>query len=140
MNGFSDIPRKAGRAVHFLLLGGELLLATCRAAWTVRYVAFKDYGPRLKSQSGNAEAPVQFSRDVRRVMHLMSLMLPKRSNCLICGIAAKSAFSRRNWASELSFGVDPAEEALVAHAWLVAGPVIVTGRAERGKYREVARF
>ena len=110
------------------------------ASWTVRFVPFKHYSAGLKNDSLAQPPPVQLARDIRRIINRVSFMLAERSKCLICGIAAKRALKRRGFSSELSFGVNPTATPMVAHAWLVAGSVVVTGRGEKGKFEEVLRL
>ena len=140
MNVASEIIRKSIRIVRLTFLGLELLVQIACAAWTVRFVPFKHYSAGLKNDPVAKTAPVQLARDIRRIINLVSFILAERSKCLICGIAAKRALARRDYKSELSFGVNPNATPMVAHAWLIAGSVVVTGRAERGKFEEVVRF
>ncbi|WP_422248844.1 lasso peptide biosynthesis B2 protein [Sphingorhabdus sp.] len=135
-----DRVRKGKRGIHFLLLGAELCVQLGKAAWTVRFVPFKDYGRQLKDIADSNPPPLQLARDIRRIVNLVSPILPERSNCLICGIAAKRMFARRGYGSELSFGVDPAATPMVAHAWLVAASIVVTGKSGRAKFSEVVRL
>lgn len=136
----SEFLRISIRIIRLVFLGIELLAQITFAAWTVRFVPFKHYSTRLKNSFLVQSPPVQLARDIRRIIDLISPALPKRSKCLICGIAAKRALARRGYGSVLSFGVNSAATMMLAHAWLVAGSVIVTGRGERGKYEEVVRF
>ncbi len=140
MNGQPEILRKSIRIIRLIFLGLELLVQIALAAWTVRFVTFKRYSAGLKNDPLALTPPVQLARDIRRIIDLVSFILPKRSKCLICGIAGKKALSRRGYSSELSLGVNPAETAILAHAWLVAGSVVVTGKGEMGKFEEVVRF
>lgn len=137
MSVLSEIFRVSIRIVRLSFLGLELLVQIGWAAWTVRFVPFKRYSVGLKSVPGAQTPPVQLARDIRRIVDLVSFALPERSKCLICGIAAKRVLARRGYSSELSFGVNPAATPMVAHAWLVAGKIVVTGRGEKGKFEEV---
>jgi hypothetical protein len=136
----SEFSRKSVRIVLLIMLGLELLAQIAFAAFTVRFVSFKRYSAGLKNRPSAKPAPVQLARDIRRIVNLVSFALPERSKCLICGIAAKRVLARREFSSELSFGVNPAATPMVAHAWLVAGSVVVTGRGEKGKFEEVVRL
>jgi hypothetical protein len=140
MSVASETIRMSIRIVRLTFLGMELLVQIACAAWTVRFVPFKHYSAGLKNGPLAQTAPVQLARDIRRIISMASFMLAERSKCLICGIAAKRALARRGYSSELSFGVNPTATPMVAHAWLVAGSVVVTGRGERGKFEEVVRF
>lgn len=140
MNVVSGILRINIRIVRLLFLGLELLARIAWAAWTVRFVPFKLYSVALKNDPLAQPAPVQLARDIRRIINMVSFVLAERSKCLICGIAAKRVLARRGYKSELSFGVNPNATPMVAHAWLIAGSVVVTGRGERGKFEEVVRF
>jgi Transglutaminase-like superfamily len=140
MSVLYEILRMSVRIVRLVFLGLELLAQIAFAAWTVRFVPFKLYSIGLKNDPLAQPPPVQLARDIRRIVDLVSFTLPERSKCLICGIAAKRVLARRAYSSELSFGVNPAATPMVAHAWLVAGSVIVTGRGEKGKFEEVVRL
>ena len=136
----SEILRKSIRITRLVFLGLELLIHIAFAAWTVRFVPFKRYSARLKNDTLAQPAPVQLARDIRRIINLISFMLAERSKCLICGIAAKRVLARRGFSSALSFGVNPNATHLAAHAWLVSGAIIVTGRGEKEKFEEVVRL
>lgn len=126
--------------MRLTFLGIELLANVALAAWTVRFVSFRRYSAQLKNDALLPAPSVRLSRDVRRIVRLLSRMLPERSQCLICGIAAKRVLARRGFGSELSFGVNPRATPMVAHAWLIAGSVIVTGRDEKRNFEEIVRF
>lgn len=132
--------RKLGRMGHFVLLGSELLGQIGVAYATVRFVPFRSYSSRLRQSTSSQTPPPQLARDLRRLIDWIARALPKRSRCLVCAIAARSMLERRGYGSELSLGVNPGETPMVAHAWLIAGTVIVTGRAERSKFKQVVRF
>lgn len=140
MSVASEILRMSIRIVRLIFLGLEVLAQIACAAWTVRFVPFKGYSDGLKNNPLAEPSPVQLARDIRRIINLVSFILAERSKCLICGIAAKRVLKRRGYSSELSFGVNPNATPMVAHAWLTAGSVVVTGRGERGKFEEVVRF
>jgi hypothetical protein len=140
MSVASETLRMSIRIVRLIFLGLDLLVQIAYAAWTVRFVPFKRYSARLKSNPLAQPSPVQLARDIRRIINMVSFILAERSKCLICAIAAKRVLARRGYSSELSFGVNPTATPMVAHAWLVAGSVIVTGRGEKGKFEEVVRF
>ena len=140
MSVASETIRISIRIVRLTFLGLELLVQIACTAWTVRFVPFKQYSAGLKNDPLAQTAPVQLARDIRRIINMVSFMLAERSKCLICGIAAKRVLARRGYSSELSFGVNPTATPMVAHAWLVAGSVVVTGRGEIGKFEEVVRF
>lgn len=140
MSVASEIFRMSFRILRLVFLGLEMLGQIAYAAWTVRFVPFKQYSAGLKSEPLAHPAPVQLARDIRRIINLVSFLLAKRSKCLICAIAAKRALARRGFSSELSFGVDPNTTPMAAHAWLVSGSVVVTGRGEKAKFEEVVRL
>lgn len=140
MSVLSEIVRITIRIVRLTFLGLELFADIAFAAWTVRFVPFKRYSAGLPNDPMAQPPPVQLARDIRRIIELVSFTLAERSKCLICGIAAKRVLARRGYSSELSLGVNPGATPMVAHAWLVAGSVVVTGRGEKGKFEEVIRF
>jgi Transglutaminase-like superfamily len=140
MPAISELLRISVRVMRLTFLGIELLANVGLAAWTVRFVPFKRYSVRLKVDPLLPQPSVRLSRDVRRIVRLISHILPERSQCLVCGIAAKRVLARRGFGSELSFGVNPSATPIVAHAWLIAGSVIVTGRDEKRNFEEIVRL
>jgi hypothetical protein len=68
----------------------------------------------------------QRAREVRWAVELAARNLPWHPVCLPQAMAAKWMLRRRGVESTLYLGVDPSA-GLYAHAWLRAGPVIVTG-------------
>jgi hypothetical protein len=139
MSRTSFMLRKIGRIAHFALLGIEALGQIVLAHAMVRFVPFRRYSKRLR-QNASAEPPLQLARDLRRIIDFIARAMPERSRCLVCAIAARAMLGRRGYGSELSLGINPEQTPMIAHAWLIAGSVIVTGREEQSNFKEVARF
>lgn len=78
---------------------------------------------------------------VRWAIGAVAPWLPFRTQCLQQAIAARAMLARRGIGSILHLGVgDPTGTKLVAHAWLDAGRLQVTGYPVDPALAEVARF
>jgi hypothetical protein len=132
--------RRALRLAYFSLLVLEAIFSLIIAAAKVRFIPFRRYSRTLREKTGAATPPQLLARDIRRVIDWLSPVLWERSRCLICAIAARSMLTRRGFRSELSLGIDPDQTPMVAHAWLVAASVIVTGHGQRRHFKEVVRL
>lgn len=127
-----------------LLAEAGLLLALARAAVILVPFPFlaRRFGrpvePSLESDVIPARLPV--SR-VRWAVRAVSSRAPLKSPCLPQAIAAKVMLARRGVPATLHLGVrKDVTEGLAAHAWLSAGPLVVTGQAAKPSFTEVARF
>ena len=71
----------------------------------------------------------------------MSHHLPWECKCLVQAIAGKKMLQRRRIGSTLYLGVaKEGENALVAHAWLRSGSMILTGARGRDRFAVVSTF
>ena len=132
--------RKAARIGYFAALVVEALVQIALVWATVRLFSSGRLRHWLQARPGLAEPPPQLARDLRRLMHFLAPALPRRTHCLICAVAARAMLARRGYGSTLSLGADLSKSSLAAHAWLLAGSIIVTGRENMTAYREVTRF
>ncbi len=132
--------RKAARIGHFAALGVEALVQIALVWATIRLLPPGKLRRWLEPRPGLAEPPLQLAQDLRRVMRFVGPVLPRRTHCLICAVAARAMLARRGYGSTLSLGADLSKSAIAAHAWLSAGSIIVTGRENMTNYREVRRF
>ena len=131
--------RKPVRLAHFVVLGVEAL-AQIGLVWaTVRLLPSRKWRGWLQP-TDLEQPPLQLARDLRRIIAFLGPVLPRRTHCLICAIAARAMLARRGYGSTLSLGADASQPAMTAHAWLSAASIIVTGRETMADYREVARF
>jgi hypothetical protein len=132
--------RRLARRCYFAALSLEVLFLFLLSACVVWFVPFRTYHRWLTGLERPATAPEALSRDFRRIIEFLMPLLPSRNACLIAAITGKTMLALRNYGSVLSLGVATEAHDMKAHAWLSAGSVIVTGRAERDQYREVASF
>lgn len=65
-----------------------------------------------------------------------------RSKCFEQALAAKTMVRRRHFESTIYFGVykNPADEKLMAHAWLISNDEIVTGGPDIDRYTILSSF
>lgn len=140
MTSAHPLLRKALRIAHFAVLGIEAAVRLAAVWAAVRLLPPRHWRRWLQPAAERPLPPPQLARDLRRLMRFLAPVLPQRSHCLISAMAARSMLARRGYGSTLSLGADISQATLAAHAWLSAGPIIITGRESMADYREVARF
>jgi hypothetical protein len=125
-----------------LLLEAATLLAVARVL--VHTVKFERFATRLGShgaQSAEEESAsaLAVAQRVRWAVETAARNIPFEAVCLPQAIAGKLMLRRRGIASTLYLGVarDPD---LKAHAWLRAGPLIVTGAKGRLGFSVISTF
>ncbi len=106
----------------------------------VRFVPFRTYAEWLKNWNANGQAPLLLVDRLRRLIAILEKLLPLRSRCLVSAIVAKAMLARRGYISSLTMGIADNGEALSAHAWLMAGKIVVTGRSAIGDHTELVTF
>lgn len=131
--------RKPARLAHFAALGVEALAQISWVWMTVRLLPSRKWRGWLQP-TDLQQPPLQLARDLRRIIAFLGPVLPRRTRCLICAMAARAMLARRGYGSTLSLGTDTSQSAMTAHAWLSASSIIVTGRESMADYKEVARF
>jgi hypothetical protein len=125
----------------WLLLGLSKLI--------IRLVSFKRLAPRLGIHVGtNAMVPLLDERQemralmVGRVVRLSARYTPWDSNCFPQAVAAKLLLSlyRIPYALYFGLGKDSAHSGTLAHAWIAAGRIRVTGGASFNQFTVVGCF
>lgn len=106
----------------------------------VRFTPPRFWRRWLKQSAERPEPPLQLARDLRRVIAFLDPILPRKTRCLICAMAARAMLARRGYGSILSLGANISQPAITAHAWLSAASIIITGKDNMSNYDEVARF
>jgi hypothetical protein len=94
------------------------------------------------SPTGRSEPQEATARDIGWAVTRAARYVPFRAVCLPQAIAAKAMLDRRDVPSTMHFGVKKPDggAALMAHAWLDAGTIEVTGYPVDEGFVEVARF
>ena len=133
-------PRALSRIGSYAVLICEAWFTLVMAQLTVHFVPFKYYARHLSGQGQQREAPKLLAHRLRRIIHIAGRLFPRPPKCLARAMTAQAMLARRGYASVLTLGVADTDSALKAHAWLAAGGVIVTGRAEMERYARVADF
>jgi hypothetical protein len=98
-------------------------------------------------QSGAAQRPVPAltgtqrlrAAHIGRIVEAAAVHAPLRSDCYPQALTARTFLALRGIPHVVSFGVRRDEGALVAHAWVHAGDVAVTG-GNGSEYTEVGAF
>ncbi len=128
------------KSISFLgycLLGAEALVFGMLTLLIVRLLPLRLYGRLLQGWKHDRTAPCHLAARIRRVMNIVEIVMPQRSRCLVCAIAAKTMFSIRGYEATLSLGVRKNDSELKAHAWLSAGNLLVTGKQNSALYTEI---
>lgn len=129
--------------VAWLLLGGANLLIALLPFRVVRRLLGED-----EARSGGdlpAEGPALTAAQhaqARRIGILVAgaaAHAPWRSDCYPQALAGRTMLALRRIPHAVCFGVRRDGDALVAHAWIRAGDLVVTG-GNGQSYTEVARF
>ncbi|MGO4209925.1 lasso peptide biosynthesis B2 protein [Terriglobus sp. 2YAB30_2] len=130
-------------AEAFLLLAATraaLLVVPFRAAAGWVGVVVPPNGPGRSPAQGLAAEQRRIAEEVAVVVRRASRVAIFESKCLPQALAARMMLKRRDVSSVIHFGVRCGEERkLLAHAWLEAGDVDVTGGAIATQYSEIAR-
>ncbi len=124
-----------------------LLAARLRSLLPFKVLA-RHLGGMVSPPTGSSAPPASLSSDeehvvfaVRWSIAAVAPWLPFRTQCLQQAIAARTMLARRGIGSVLHLGVgDPTGTTLVAHAWLDAGRLQVTGYPVDPALAEVGRF
>lgn len=122
------------------------LLALCRLLIAVLpFTVVRRLLGENQSQAVQTEVPPLDEVQALRAQHIGRIVgaaaahAPWRSDCYPQALAARTFLALRAIPHVVSFGVRRDGEALVAHAWVHAGEVDVTG-GDGGTYTEVGRF
>ena len=130
-------------AEAFLLLAAiraALLVVPFRAAAGWVGVVVPPNSPDQSPAQGLAAEQRRIAEEVATVVRRASSMAIFESTCLPQALAARIMLKRRDVSSVIHFGVRCGEEKkLLAHAWLEAGDLDVTGGTIASQYSEIAR-
>ena len=124
----------------------EALLWLCWSKLLLLLVPFRWVAPHLGSpqvQSPSRISPEELARAERISWAVQSVArhVPLGLVCLPQAMAAKWMLRRRGLASTLYLGLAcPGESKSPAHAWLRAGPKILTGQRESASYVPITTF
>jgi hypothetical protein len=127
-------------AAAWFLLGFTRLLIIVVPFTVVRRLLGED-----RSSPGRREVPPLTQEQAFRARHIGLIVeaaaahAPWRSDCYPQALTARSFLAARRIPHVVSFGVRRDGDALVAHAWVHAGDVAVTGGNGR-EYTEVGTF
>jgi Transglutaminase-like superfamily len=126
------------------LLLGEATFCTSAAYVQVRMLPFHRVAALRRLQTGAAPLPGPVAGpDTERVgwaVRVTAARTPWTTTCLMQALAAAAMLHRRGVASCIHLGVAADNGSYTAHAWLSAGPHILTGNGERERYTEVGRY
>jgi hypothetical protein len=127
----------------------ESAIALLRAYWKVRHQPFSELAPNLGTLSSETTFDLLSKQqlEVKKIAwanHVFMRFLPIKPTCLMQAVAAHELLRRRKISCTMYFGVAPGKGSagndINAHAWLRAGPVIVTGKHESAKFKPLAWF
>lgn len=88
------------------------------------------------------DAQVEKARNIRQAIALAVRYSPKSANCYPQALVARLFLKLRGIPHGLFFGLrrDPESNAMEAHAWVMAGPLPVTGGHSFGRFTVVRSF
>ena len=121
----------------------EAILSLAMAALIVALLPFRrvtGFVRPLATAPLDAETQAAVARRVAWAIGACARRVPWRAKCLEQGIAAHRMLRRRSVPAMLHYGVAQQDGRLLAHAWLRAGPIDVTGCENAGEFAELARF
>lgn len=121
-------------AVFGLVVSGVLI-----RCWRFRALAAHLGRHMAESPIDQDRAHLAVAQSVRWAVHATARRLPWRPVCLPQALTAQWMLRRRGITSTLYLGVDPGSR-YDAHAWVRAGPLIVTGGPRRPEFVVVATF
>jgi hypothetical protein len=139
--------RRGSSSRHRRLLSRDGARAVEAAAWlavarlAVKALPFRVLAKRLGAQHEQTPTAPTGDPALPRVAWAVAAAarrLPWRTECLEQALAARTMLRRRGIASTLYLGV--AKDPVVAHAWLRAGDLNVTGGRDVSRYAVVASF
>lgn len=136
--------RKVSFKEYLLLIEAWFFLALARAILIV--MPFKRIAPLLGKVNNDVPLSPPHEKDV--ILHQIKISIlrgsrfsPWRTKCFEQAIAGKAMLRMRHIRSLLYLGAykDPANQ-LKAHAWLIAGDIVVTGGPKVEQYTVVSWF
>lgn len=124
----------------------EALLAVCRVALFRRLLPIRcsiaAVGKQgLESPEVGSQQQVEAAHQVSRALASVAAHAVPMPSCLTLAMAGSRLLRRRGVPSTMYLGVSkPTSSMLSAHAWLRAGPVIVTGKRNAESFPIIASF
>lgn len=128
-------------AAWLLLLLAHLLILLLPFTAIRRLLGENDARPDAAAGAAPPLTPAQ-TASARRIGHVVAaaaLHAPWRSDCYPQALTARTFLALRRIPHVVCFGVRRENDALVAHAWIRAGDLVVTG-GNGQSYTEVGRF
>lgn len=123
----------------WLLLGSARLLIVLLPFTVVRRLLGEDRTRENPPPATLSREQRSRAKHIGRVVESAAAQVPWRADCYPQALAARTLLAVRHIPHVVSFGVRRDGEELVAHAWVHAGDVAVTG-GDGSAYTEVGRF
>ena len=135
---------RAVRAAELRLIA-EALIALAIAALLVALLPFRRIaafaGRPLARRPAAGVNEAEAIAQIRWAVGACARRVPWRAKCFEQGLAAQGMLRRRSIPATLHYGVGKrADEGLVAHVWVRAGPSDVIGCENSADFSEMARF
>jgi hypothetical protein len=123
----------------------KALFYAMQVRFMMLFVKFKRYEKRLgtrgkKDDSAISEDQMKVVMKVKSAVIGVSKYTPWESKCMVQAVAAKWLLEKYNIPSTIYFGImkDPENNAeLKAHAWLIVGEYVMTGREGHKAFKVV---
>lgn len=80
------------------------------------------------------------SKKISKLVYKVNERVPWESKCLVTALVIKQLLKYRNISSTIYLGVYKNKNSMEAHAWLRVGDYIISGKEEKDRFIEVAKF
>ncbi|TWH49431.1 lasso peptide biosynthesis B2 protein [Sporomusa sp. KB1] len=113
---------------------------------SILFLPFRWLGPVLgglmqESQATEEKVNVDKAKQIGKMVERVSRYTPWESKCLVQALVGKILLRRQGITNTLYLGVGRDERnALIAHAWLRCGEIILTGGKGRERFTVVSKF
>jgi hypothetical protein len=126
-------------------VAAESVLLLVAAGLALQAVPFRVVAPLLGRRCSRfpictSSVDLATTHHVRRTLNRVARHLPWRPRCFSRAIAAKLILRRRGISSVLCLGIRRCGDKIEAHAWVLAGAVVVTGRDSLEEFTPIAWF
>ena len=80
------------------------------------------------------------SKRISKLVYKVNEIVPWESKCLVTALVIKQLLKEKKIESTIYLGVYKNKNSMEAHAWLRVGSHIISGKEEKDKFIEVAKF
>ena len=128
-------------------LAKQILFWLCIAKIAKTILPFKKIANLLGQQTQDCHFKIIHSKSqvntlqkIQKLLPRICANLPWHSNCLLQSFTAAQLLKKFRISYVVHFGVDLDDDKLIAHAWLCAGDITVTGGSNSDKFKNIISF